>query len=323
MKNYRIKLKSVTIIILFLLVFSGLGLAQKSDEETLRYLKEIEWAKAYREQDTKLLDRILADEFQMIDNEGNWSNKKDEIEYISKNKPSYASFRFEIKRLEIFENGTAVVAGTGHITGKDNDGEYKVVYQSSNILIKRSGLWKAISSHVSGIKKTNLSASNRIETEANQNAELKKLEILVGTWKGTGWIMTQKGRQTSKMTEIFQYKLGGQIAVVDGLGISKDEKTGEERISHRAYGTFAYDKESGKIKFRYYKAETGEEGETLIQVVDNGFTWGFNVNETGSKVKFSMRINEKGNWHEIGEFSRDSGKTWMKFLEMELSKVAT
>jgi hypothetical protein len=151
---------------------------------------------------------------------------------------------------------------------------------------------------------------------------MKQLEILAGIWKGTGWAMTQQGRQTSNITETFQYKLGGQIAVVDGLGTTKDEKTGAERITHQAYGVFSYDKESGKIKFRYYKAETGEEGETLIQVIDKGITWGFDVNETGSKVRFTMRINEKGNWHEIGEFSRNSGKTWMKFMEMELSKVS-
>lgn len=127
---------------------------QKSDEAVLKYLKEVEWPKAYREQDTKLLDRILADEFQMIDDEGNWSTKKLELEYIKNNKPSYDSFRFEIKRLDIFENGTAVVAGTGHIFGKDKDGEFKVEYQSSNVLIKRNGVWKAIASHVSGIKRT-------------------------------------------------------------------------------------------------------------------------------------------------------------------------
>jgi ketosteroid isomerase-like protein len=128
----------------------------KNDEAVLRNLKEIEWAKAYREQDTKLLDRILADEFQMIDNDGNWSNKKLELEYNKNNKPLYDSFRFEIKRLDIFENGTAIIAGTGHITGKDKDGEYKIEYQSSNVLIKRNGIWKAISSHVSGVKRTSV-----------------------------------------------------------------------------------------------------------------------------------------------------------------------
>ncbi len=126
---------------------------ETADATTLRYMKEVEWPKAYREQDTRLLDRILADEFQMIDGSGEWSNKKKELEYIAANKPTYASFRFEIKRLDIFENGTAVVAGTGHIVSRDKDGTFRMEYQSSNVLIKRNGVWKAILSHVSGIKR--------------------------------------------------------------------------------------------------------------------------------------------------------------------------
>ena len=35
---------------------------------------------------------------------------------------------------------------------KDKDGTYELVYQSSNVLIKRGNLWKAISSHTSGDK---------------------------------------------------------------------------------------------------------------------------------------------------------------------------
>ena len=126
--------------------------AQKTDEEQLRYIKEVLWPKSYREQDTVLLDKILADEFAMIDAQGEWTSKRDELDYIKKNKPSYDSFFFEIKRLDIFENGTAVVSGIGHVKGSNENGPYDMEYHSSNILIKRKEGWKAISSHVSGVK---------------------------------------------------------------------------------------------------------------------------------------------------------------------------
>jgi ketosteroid isomerase-like protein len=125
---------------------------REKDEATLRNLKQVEWPKAYREQDTILLDRILADEFQMIDSDGVASNKKDQLDYIKAHKPNYISFQFRIERLDIFENNTAVVSGTGTIRSKDKKGEYDLVYQSSNILVKRNGEWKAISSHTSGDK---------------------------------------------------------------------------------------------------------------------------------------------------------------------------
>ena len=149
------------IFLIFLIVFSfscqqnetsvveaNSALDIESEKEQLRFLKEVEWPKAYRQQDTVLLDRILGDDFQMIDNSGLWSNKNDELEWIKNNGVSYDSFRYEIKRLEVFDNGTAIISGTGHIV---ND-SIQSIYQSSNILIKRDGVWKAITSHVSGYK---------------------------------------------------------------------------------------------------------------------------------------------------------------------------
>lgn len=120
----------------------------KADEEELRYLKEVEWPKAYAEQDTILLGRILGEDFQMIDQSGNWYTKKDEIDWIKENAAGYNSFHFEIKRFEILKNGTAIICGTGHIL---ND-TVKSIYQSSNVLVKRDGEWKAVLSHVSGLK---------------------------------------------------------------------------------------------------------------------------------------------------------------------------
>jgi hypothetical protein len=37
-------------------------------------------------------------------------------------------------------------------------------------------------------------------------------------------------------------------------------------------------------------------------------------------MRFTVRLNEKGQWFEVGEFSRD-GKAWQKFFEMTLERV--
>jgi len=111
-------------------------------------MKEVEWPKAYAEQDTTLLDRILGDDFKIIDQSGVWYDKEFELNWIKKNATNNDSFRYEIIRLDILDNGTAVVCGTGH-TLKDS---VRSIYQSSNVLVKRDGKWKAILSHVSGVK---------------------------------------------------------------------------------------------------------------------------------------------------------------------------
>jgi ketosteroid isomerase-like protein len=123
------------------------------DEAAVRHLKEVLWPKAYFEQDAALLDRILADDFQMIDAEGTWTTKAEQLERVRRSKPSYDSLKFVIRRLEIFENGTAIVAGQGIARGRDEKGPYVMEYQSSNVLIKRDGVWRAVASHVSGVQR--------------------------------------------------------------------------------------------------------------------------------------------------------------------------
>ena len=120
----------------------------EEDRKALTYLKEVEWPKTYATHDTLLLDRILGDEFQVIDASGNWSDKEMELSWIKENASDPDSFRYEIKRFEFLENGTAIICGTGHMV---ND-SVKTIYQSSNVLIKRGDHWKAVLSHVSGVK---------------------------------------------------------------------------------------------------------------------------------------------------------------------------
>ena len=153
MRNTRCR-TAVLIAGLLIAQSSGsFGAEEQSDEATLREIKEVLWPRAYAQQDVALLDSLLADEFQMVDADGNWSTKADELEWISSNPPSYDSLVFEIIRLDIFENGSAIVAGKGIVSGTDEQGPYTLEYQSTNVLIKRDGTWRAIASHVSGIKR--------------------------------------------------------------------------------------------------------------------------------------------------------------------------
>ncbi len=126
-----------------------------ADETALRELKEVLWPRAYREADVELLDRILADEFQVVDAEGNWSDKRGELAALVGRPWVNRAFRFEIRRLEVFENGTAVVAGRGVALGPESDPDGGYQYQSSNILVRRDGRWQAIASHVSGVRPLN------------------------------------------------------------------------------------------------------------------------------------------------------------------------
>ena len=55
------------------------------------------------------------------------------------------------------------------------------------------------------------------------------------------------------------------------------------------------------------------------EVNDKGqFVW--TIKSDSGVRRFIIGINQKGQWHEIGEFSRD-GENWYQFFEMSLDKV--
>ncbi|MBL7963634.1 MAG: nuclear transport factor 2 family protein [Flavobacteriales bacterium] len=126
----------------------AISLITADDERSLRHLKEVQWPQAYRTQDTVLLDNILHEDFEMIDAEGNVFRKADEIAWVKSNTWRVDSFRYEIKRLATWPNGTAIVSGIGHMLSDS----VTHTYWSSNVFVKTDGRWRAVSSHVSGVK---------------------------------------------------------------------------------------------------------------------------------------------------------------------------
>lgn len=114
-----------------------------TDEETLRHFKTVLWPTAYRTGDSDLLDRMLHDSFQMIDAGGNRSTKLQELEYVRNEKWDPGEFEYRIERLDVYGDTFAIIDGRGVAT------DY--TYMSSNVLVKESGEWQAIASHVSGV----------------------------------------------------------------------------------------------------------------------------------------------------------------------------
>ncbi len=56
------------------------------------------------------------------------------------------------------------------------------------------------------------------------------------------------------------------------------------------------------------------------RVSENTLVWGFENPRAGT-IRFTIKLNEKGQWFEIGEISRD-GKAWQKFFKMTLSRTS-
>jgi hypothetical protein len=143
---------------------------------------------------------------------------------------------------------------------------------------------------------------------------MKSLAFLSGTWEGEGWIQQGPGgRESYAQREVVEWRLDGGILLVEGTGREPGEGG---RIVHHAFAVISAEP-TGEYRVMAYLTD-GRVADARGKMVDQGgFEWGFD-NPAG-KVRYTIRLNEAGEWVETGEFSRD-GTAWMPFLEMHLKK---
>jgi hypothetical protein len=145
-----------------------------------------------------------------------------------------------------------------------------------------------------------------------QRTEMKKLDMMVGKWEGAGWMQRGPGApETFKGGEVVQKKLDGLALLVEGKFLNKDGKVGHETLA-----VLSYDAAAKGYKFKTYLA-TGAGGNFDLKLIEGGWQW--SIEYTGMMTRFTAKFTSD-TWLEIGEFSRDGGKTWVKNFEMTLKK---
>jgi hypothetical protein len=145
---------------------------------------------------------------------------------------------------------------------------------------------------------------------------LQKVSFLTGSWKGIGWIQMGPQKHTFNQTESIISKVNGTIVQIEGLG--RDEKT-PDIIIHQALAILSYDNQNGKYLMKAFRGDGGQIDADAQLLDDHTFQWGFSHPTTG-EIKYTITVlNNK--WTEIGEMSRDGGKTYLKYMEIVLEKL--
>jgi hypothetical protein len=149
---------------------------------------------------------------------------------------------------------------------------------------------------------------------AIQKEEMKKMSFLVGNWKGEGWMVTPDGkRHTFRQTERIQSKLGGLAISIDGEG----KNTEDDRTFFQALAIINYDEKTKRYRF-ISQTNLGTYAESEAKLIEGGIEWGIRIPDVG-RIRYTIKLTEKGDWFEIGEYSPDE-KSWQKFLEMTLKR---
>jgi hypothetical protein len=154
---------------------------------------------------------------------------------------------------------------------------------------------------------------------AAQVQEMKKLDFLVGEWRGEGWTEFVPGqRRTASVTEKAQSKLDGTLLLLEGLGKTKPPGKQEEIVVHHALGVISYDANAKLYRLKSWLAD-GRSTDAEASFIEGGaFQWRFQAPQ--ASIRYTLKLNEKGDWFERGEMSLD-GKMWRQFHEMTLQRI--
>ena len=143
-------------------------------------------------------------------------------------------------------------------------------------------------------------------------AAMKKFDFLLGEWRGESWTLVGKEKRTTTGTEIVQSKLNGLVVTVDGTF-----KDARGQTVHSAFGVFSFNPRSDLYRFQAHTA-AGQMADAKVSMRDQGFDWSFEASP-GVQVKYEVRLDEKGEWVEKGEMTREGTK--VQFFEMRMRKV--
>jgi len=147
-------------------------------------------------------------------------------------------------------------------------------------------------------------------------AAMERLGFMEGRWRGEGWMVRGPGeRVTAQMTETVRRGIGGVVLVIEGRGTRPASAGGDSVVVHDALAVLAFDQQSSGYVMRSWIA-TGQWGDFPVTLIEGGVTWSREV--PGGRVRNTAHIGN-GEWHELGEFSRD-GTTWMTIMDIRLRR---
>ena len=167
-----------------------------------------------------------------------------------------------------------------------------------------------------------LSSAQDEQATRAARAEMQKLAPrMQGRWKGTGWVRVS--RETTVPTtseEIVAPRLDGSALLIEG--IHRDARSGV--LVHHALAILAWDVARNEFRMGTALAQ-GRTGSYPGRIEDGRFVWFIDPRPHAPKApltRYTIELDPPGRWFEVGEGSFDGGKTWFKFLEMTLERVA-
>ena len=163
-----------------------------------------------------------------------------------------------------------------------------------------------------------LAAPAAAQTPAAAPEQMQRLAFLHGTWRGeaVSTMGPDRREERASVLETARPKLEGSVLLVEGLGWEGTQGEADYRVVHQALGVVSYDARRGGWAMRAFRG--GGWVDADVTVGDGEMVWAFDQPGAG-RIRYTIRLDEQGRWHEVGDMSPD-GRRWHRFFEMRLTR---
>ena len=122
----------------------------QADEASLKQFEK-EWVDAYVKRDIATLDRVLADDWQRTGDDGAVVTKKQDLESVEKGTFVLKSYTFDPFRIRVYGDVAVINGGETDdslVNGKEDKGHFRW----TDVIVRKNGNWKAVSSQITRVK---------------------------------------------------------------------------------------------------------------------------------------------------------------------------
>ncbi len=143
--------------------------------------------------------------------------------------------------------------------------------------------------------------------------KMQALHWLTGKWQGTVSVTGPDGnKQEFKHNLEFAPKLKNSVLLIEETAIQ-----GSDTVLQNV-AVLGYDVRQPKYTLQAYTKD-GAQLDANVEVLDKKLTW--RIVNPGYMLRYTANLNQKGQWHQVGEVSTDEGKMWTPFFESTLNRV--
>lgn len=143
--------------------------------------------------------------------------------------------------------------------------------------------------------------------------KMQALKWVAGNWQGPSYLISGDGTKREFIqAEKNEVKLKNSILLLNEAGF-----IGQDTIFQNIV-VLGYDAVKSEYTLQAYTKEGLQLGGN-VEVQDKKMIW--RIEFPGNLIRYSIQLNEKGQWVQKGEGSTDNGQKWVPFFESTLDRL--